>query len=99
MEQAILGHPAVVECAVIGVPADTEAGEDEVMAVIVADGDLTADDVWEWCRGRVPAFAIPRYVRFRADLPLTPSEKIQRNVLRDEAAGATDVFDREGVPA
>jgi carnitine-CoA ligase len=101
VEQAILGHPRVAECAVIGVPADTEAGEDEVMAVIVADGELTAADVWDWCRGRVPAFAIPRYVRFRADLPLTPSEKIQRNVLRDEAATATDVFDREraSVPA
>ena len=36
VEQAILGHPAVVECAVIGVPADQEAGEDEVLAVVVA---------------------------------------------------------------
>ena len=95
VEQAILGHPHVAECAVIGVPADTEAGEDEVMAVIVAVGGLTAQDVWDWCRGRVPAFAIPRYLRFRADLPLTPSEKIQRNVLRDEASTAADVFDRE----
>ena len=36
VEQAILGHAAVVECAVIGVPADIEAGEDEVLAVVVA---------------------------------------------------------------
>jgi crotonobetaine/carnitine-CoA ligase len=95
VEQAILSHPSVSECAVIGVPADSEAGEDEVMAIIVRSGDVTADDVWAWCRGRVPAFATPRFVRFRDDLPLTPSEKIQRNVLRDEAATATDVHDRE----
>ena len=95
VEQALLGHPAIAECAVIGVPADSEAGEDEVMAVIVRAGEVTADEVWEWCRGRVPAFAIPRYVRFRKDLPLTPSEKIQRNVLRDEAATAEGIADRE----
>ena len=95
VEQALLSHPAIAECAVIGVPADSEAGEDEVMAVIVSAGEVTADEVWEWCRGRVPAFAIPRYVRFRKDLPLTPSEKIQRNVLRDEAATAEGIADRE----
>lgn len=95
VEQAILGHPAVTECAVIGVPASSEAGEDEVMAIIVRDGEMTATDVWEWCKGRVPGFAIPRYVRFRDDLPRTPSEKIRRNVLREEAATADDVFDRE----
>jgi crotonobetaine/carnitine-CoA ligase len=95
VEQALLSHPAIAECAVIGVPADSEAGEDEVMTVIVRDGDLTAQEVWEHCQGRVPAFAIPRFVRFRDDLPMTPSEKIRRNVLRDEAADATDVFDRE----
>lgn len=95
VEQALLSHPAIAECAVIGVPADSEAGEDEVMTVIVRNGDLTAEEVWDHCAGRVPAFAIPRFVRFRDELPMTPSEKIQRNVLRDEAAIATDVWDRE----
>jgi crotonobetaine/carnitine-CoA ligase len=94
VEQAVLGHPAVAECAVIGVPSDHEAGEDEVMAVIVADGEIEAADVWDWCEGRVPAFAIPRYVRFRSSLPLTPSEKIQRSVLREEALTAADITDR-----
>lgn len=95
VEQALLGHPAIAECAVIGVPADTEAGEDEVMAVIVrAPGaDIDAAGVWQWCAGRIPAFAQPRFVRFTDALPRTPSEKIRRNVLREEAAGA-DVADR-----
>lgn len=97
VEQAILGHPSVAEAAVIGVPADSEAGEDEVMVVIVKAGELQAEEVWEWCRGRVPAFAIPRYVRFRESLPLTPSEKIQRNVLREEAGTAADIADQEAV--
>ncbi|GGO75005.1 AMP-binding protein [Nocardioides deserti] len=95
VEQALLAHPAISECGVIGVPADQQAGEDEVMAVIVPDGDVTAEEVWEFCRGRVPEFAIPRYVWFREELPLTPSEKIRRNVLREEAATAPGVRDRE----
>lgn len=95
VEQALLAHPSVAECAVIGVPADNEAGEDEVLAAIVADGKVTADEVWDFCAGRIPRFAIPRYLWFRKELPLTPSEKIQRNVLRDEAATAVDIIDRE----
>jgi len=40
----------------------------------------------------VPGFAVPRFVRFVDKLPRTPSEKIRRNVLRDEAAGGAGVF-------
>jgi crotonobetaine/carnitine-CoA ligase len=94
VEQAVLAHPSVAECAVIGVPAAEEAGEDEVMAVVVATSPMGADEIWQWCAGRVPAFAVPRFVRFVDKLPRTPSEKIRRNVLRDEAAGAADVADR-----
>jgi crotonobetaine/carnitine-CoA ligase len=94
VEQAILGLPSVAECAVIAVPADEEAGEDEVMVIIVATESISADAVWDFCVGRVPAFAIPRYIRFVDALPRTPSEKIQRNLLRDQATTATDIHDR-----
>ena len=91
MEQVILGHPAVAQCAVIGVPADVEAGEDEVLAVVVASGDVDAAAIWAWCQGRMPGFAIPRFIRFAAELPRTPSEKIQKGELRGEGIkGAHD---------
>ena len=64
VEQAILGHPAVAECAVIGVPADVEAGEDEVLAVVVPAGDVDAAAIWAVVPGQIPGFAIPRFVRF-----------------------------------
>ena len=93
VEQAVLAHPAVQECAVVAVAAEVEAGEDEVMAVIVADADLDPDGVWEYCMGRIPEFAIPRFIRIVDELPRTPSEKIQKSVLR--AAGITsDTHDR-----
>jgi crotonobetaine/carnitine-CoA ligase len=97
VEQVILGHPAVAECAVIGVPAGVEAGEDEVMAVIAVAEAVDAAEIWSYCRGKVPEFAIPRYVRFVESLPRTPSQKIRKAALRvegitaetrDRAAGA-----------
>jgi carnitine-CoA ligase len=84
VEQAILGHDAIVECAVIGVPADVEAGEDEVMACLVTTGDLDPAEVWAWCRSRLPSFAIPRYLRFVTELPKSQSQKIQKSELRKQ---------------
>jgi crotonobetaine/carnitine-CoA ligase len=94
IEQAILGSDSVLECAVIGVPAGIEAGEDEVMACIVpADSGASAEEIWEWCDGRLPSFALPRFIRFVDSLPRTQSEKVQKAELR--AVGVTsDTFDR-----
>jgi carnitine-CoA ligase len=93
VEQAILGHDAVVECAVIGVAADIEAGEDEVMGVVVTARPVEAAEIWTWCEGRIPAFAIPRFLRFIEALPKTPSEKVRKSVLRDDGITA-DTHDR-----
>jgi len=84
VEQAVLQHPAVSECAVIGVPADVEAGEDEVMAVVVTSEPVTAAALWAFCAGKIPAFATPRYIRFVDALPRTPSQKVRKAVLREE---------------
>ncbi|SPT58008.1 AMP-binding protein [Actinomadura madurae] len=93
VETALLSHPAVVECAVVAVPADTEAGEDEVMAHLVTREETTPGSVWEWCENRIPAFAVPRYLRFADSLPKTPSQRVQKARLR--AVGVTpDTHDR-----
>ena len=84
VEQAILAHPAIGEVAVVAVPAEAEAGEDEVLAVIVLeDGeDLSAEELWEYADRRLPYFAVPRYFRFVEALPKTPSEKVRKVELR-----------------
>ncbi|MEQ3549529.1 AMP-binding protein [Pseudonocardia nematodicida] len=97
VEQGVLAHPAVVECAVIGVPAGIEAGEDEVMAVVVADGAADPAEILDWCRGRIPEFAVPRFVRLVDALPKTPSEKVRKAALRDDGI-TTDTFDRQAGP-
>ncbi len=98
VEQAVLQHPAVTECAVLGVPADVEAGEDEVLAVVVVSQPVDPVAVIRWCEGRVPTFAIPRFVRVVDALPKTPSEKVLKSVLRDEGV-TLDTYDKAAVPA
>ncbi|MEV0595751.1 AMP-binding protein [Nonomuraea cavernae] len=93
LEQAIYGHEAVLECAVIGVAADVEAGEDEVMAVITTSRPVDAAEIWAFCEGRIPAFAVPRFIRFVEALPKTPSEKVRKAALRDEGI-TSSTYDR-----
>jgi carnitine-CoA ligase len=97
VEQAILAHPAVAECAVVGVPADVDAGEDEVLAVIVATVAVSAEDIWAFCHGKIPAFAVPRFIRFADALPKTPSQKVRKAAIREE--GITSATrDRTALP-
>jgi crotonobetaine/carnitine-CoA ligase len=95
VEQAILEHPAVFECAVIGVPADSEGGEDEVMlfAVPAPNSDLHVEELWAFAEKRLPAFTVPRYIKIMDSLPKTPSEKVQKGELRKIAA-TSDRYDR-----
>jgi carnitine-CoA ligase len=92
VEQAVLGHPDVVECAVVAAPAASEAGEDEVAVfAVVADGSATdVDEVRAWCERRLPAFARPEYVEVVEQLPLTPSGKVRKIELRERAQELAD---------
>jgi len=93
IETAILAHPAVLETAVIAVPASTEAGEDEVMAYVITSEPVTPEELWEHCDGRIPSFAVPRYLRFVDELPKTPSQRVQKAKLR-ELGVTPDTHDR-----
>jgi len=63
------------------------------LAVVVASEPLGAGELWDFCRGKIPAFAVPRFVRFVDALPKTPSEKVRKAVLRDGGITA-DTYDR-----
>lgn len=95
VEAPILQHPAVDDCGVIAVPAEVEAGEDEVKACVVLkkDASLTPEELIAWCDERMPHFVVPRYLEFYDVLPKTPTEKIQKAKLR-EAAFGKNTWDR-----
>lgn len=94
VEQVLLSHPAVASCAVYAVPS--ELGEDEVMAAILPEAGQTVDPVelLDFCSARLAYFAVPRFVDFVTELPLTENGKIRKVVLRQ--AGITPTaWDRE----
>jgi long-chain acyl-CoA synthetase len=81
IEQVVSMHPAVLECAAIGVP-DERSGEAVKLFVVKSDPTLSEDDLASYCRENFTAYKRPRYVEFRDELPKSPVGKILRRELR-----------------
>jgi crotonobetaine/carnitine-CoA ligase len=89
VEQVLLSHPDVAAAAAF--PVSSELAEDEVMAAIVLrDGaSLAPPALAEYCQGRMPAFAVPRYIEIVAALPMTENGKVQKFRLREQGITAS----------
>jgi crotonobetaine/carnitine-CoA ligase len=94
VEADVGAHPAVREVAAIAVP--NEMSEDEVMVVVAPVEGQRIDPVEliEFLRPRMAHFMVPRYVRIVDELPKTPTAKVQKALLREQAVTA-DTWDRE----
>jgi crotonobetaine/carnitine-CoA ligase len=91
VEREIMEFPGVREAAVVAVPS--EHGEDEVMAVVapVPGRILDPRELVAFLLPRMAHFMVPRFVRVIDELPKTPTQKVQKHLLRDQgAAGAWD---------
>ena len=84
LEQILLLHPAVADCAVV--PVNSSIGESDVLAVVVAstngDGAFDPENFFVWCADEVPHYMVPRYVRVIDDMPRGHSGKIEKHKLR-----------------
>jgi crotonobetaine/carnitine-CoA ligase len=94
VEAEISAHPDVQEVAAVAVPS--ALGEDEVLVAVVAQPGRAFDpaQLIEYLVPRMPHFMIPRYVRVVAELPKTPTQKVQKHLLRTEGI-TPDTWDRE----
>jgi crotonobetaine/carnitine-CoA ligase len=92
VEQVLRQHPSVSDVAVYAV--DSELGEDEVMAAIVAKDAIDFDELTEFCRPRLASFAIPRFFSVWESLPRTENGKVRKAALRERGAAAAQ-WDRE----
>ncbi|MBL1103928.1 AMP-binding protein [Streptomyces sp. 5-8] len=85
VEQAVLRHPAVLDCGVVGVP-DAERGSVVKSFVVPAPGvepsKQLARDIQEFVKSEIAPYKYPRLVEFVAALPVGATGKLQRHVLR-----------------
>ena len=93
VENEILRHPGVLECAVI--PVSSEDTEQEIMAVIVPHENVqvTAEEIVRFLDGRLAYFMVPRFIEITSTLPKTETGKVQKAVLRQRGLSSA-VWDR-----
>jgi long-chain acyl-CoA synthetase len=89
VDEVLYRHPGVLTAAAFGVPDPRAPGSERVMAAIQLkqdyEGKVTAEEVVAFCREHLVPYAVPKFVEFREDMPLTVTEKIFKRALRDEA--------------
>jgi long-chain acyl-CoA synthetase len=82
VEEVLMRHPAVMECAVVGVPSE-RMGEEVLAYVVLQNGkQATAEELMEFSRQSLANYKTPAFVEFIPALPRNAIGKIDRKVLR-----------------
>jgi crotonobetaine/carnitine-CoA ligase len=94
VEFEVNGHPDVKETAAIAVTS--EFAEDEVMVVVRAAEGRAIDPaaLFAFLQPRMAHYMLPRFIRVVEDFPRTPTQRVQKHLLRKEGITA-DTWDRE----
>jgi long-chain acyl-CoA synthetase len=89
VDEVLFKHPAVSVAAAFGIPDADIPGSERVMAVIALKeeyrGSVSEEEIRDFCRLNLPRYAVPKIIEFRDELPLTVTEKVFKNALREEA--------------
>jgi long-chain acyl-CoA synthetase len=87
VEDVVATHPAVAECAVIGVPDERTGEAVRALVVLRRRAQATEDEIVEHCRATLARFKCPREVMFVDRLPKHVTGKVMRRDLREESGG------------
>jgi long-chain acyl-CoA synthetase len=83
VEEVLYEHPKVLEAGVIGVKDERSGERVKAFVVLKAGQTATSDEIIEFCKTRLTAYKVPRWVEFRSELPKNNVGKLLRRVLRD----------------
>jgi fatty-acyl-CoA synthase len=82
VEQTICAHPAVLECAVIGIPHERWGERPKAFVTLNAGASATPDEIMAFCRQRLAHYKCPDKIEF-GPLPKTSTGKVQKFALRE----------------
>jgi long-chain acyl-CoA synthetase len=88
VDEVLFKHPEVEGAVTIGVPDPERPGSERIKAFIRlrkdSRGRVRAQEIIDYCKESLAAYAVPKMIEFRDDLPLTAAEKIFKRALREE---------------
>jgi len=98
VEEYLYTHPDIADVQVIGVP-DQKYGEELMAWIVMRPGaePLTAEQVREFCTGRLAHYKIPRYVHIVDGFPMTVTGKIRKAEMRERAVDLLGLHDAAGI--
>jgi fatty-acyl-CoA synthase len=82
VEQTICAHPAVLECAVIGIPHQRWGERPKAFVTLNGEASASADEIIAFCRRRLAHYKCPDAIEF-GPLPKTSTGKVQKFALRE----------------
>ena len=94
LEASFLQHGEIAQACVHAVPSEISEDDVKLTAVLLEGSSLTEEELFEWAKDRVPYFALPRYIEFRDELPMSELGRVLKRQLRTEGRTA-NTWDRE----
>lgn len=90
VESIAARHPAIADCAMIGVAAEVGEGEIKLFVELRPGAQLGAAELAAWLAPRLARHQQPRYIAFVDGFPRTPSQRIRKHLLPRGVAGCWD---------
>lgn len=88
VDEVLFRHPEVEGAVTIGIPDPERPGSERIKAFIRlrenSKGKVSEQGIIDYCKENLAAYAVPKTIEFRDDLPLTVTEKIFKRALREE---------------
>jgi long-chain acyl-CoA synthetase len=85
VERVLFEIPAIMDCAVIGVPEERLGERTKAFIVLKAGQSLTPAEVVDHCKKKLAMFKVPEVIEFIKEIPRTPMAKIDKVALRSYA--------------
>lgn len=92
IEKVLHTHPKIFDAGIVGVP-DEKWGEVGKAFIVLKPGEMMSNgEVFDFLKGKVAKYKIPKYVEYIEELPKTASGKIQKFVLKEKHKGGSTNF-------